>query len=250
MKYIKPLVLVLAALSFDTASAGGKKHFHVLTNNLPENGEIQIVDRTEDGKNQLLQLCQAKHSIWVWPNIGPITCENATLVYRDTLRLKVNPSVKNLERNSGVISNFPFPIQSWHLSEPTPAERNLASQLSRLKGSHRGLLNVPGNVQVLRVAGRGLEFLILPYEHKKRPFTNPDAGEGPSPELTVFRIYSKDGSGWHSIYESDGPPEFFGDMDGDNVPEIRRMPYCDGDCEYYDSFYPARKTLAQWNINE
>lgn len=84
-----------------------------------------------------------------------------------------------------------------------------------------------------------LKFLVIPY---RREYTKNEFNE--KEDLIYFAFFQNIGSRWKKLQEVEGAPEIMGDIDGDGVPEIKRQPYCDGDCVYYEKFYPSGGVLA------
>jgi hypothetical protein len=120
-----------------------------------------------------------------------------------------------------------------------------ARKHTRLKHFDRYLAKKEAQVRVLLTAKSSQEFLIIPYH--KHTEAELDA-EMKTP--IGYKIFRKQNGRWKGVYESDGEPLFFGDLDGDGVPEVLRTPYCDGTCEYYETFFPSTAPILGYNAHE
>lgn len=214
--------------------------------------KLHMVVRDNDEKKRLRAHCKKQSSIWVWPDIGPLICkkiQDASSV--DTLEIDVDKPIFGQPTSAYVLlSTRPFPKQNWSLNSPTASEITAAKKLSKLVGKDRQILNADQSIKVLKAANNTLTFLILPYKHIP---AEPSSAEDLDArgDYFVYGVFLRKGKVWDLSYEyaSDEQPKFLGDLDGDGVPEVERRPYCDGDCIYYDSFFPVRRTLVEHNVH-
>ena len=234
MKNVIALSLLAFALRLAPAVADDRLLFIAL-NAEPDPTRLTLVVPDDEDKRDVRNLCQRKGKLWVWPGSGPFSCAKVDVVgLVDTMSLKVTPQMPVKSSLTSVVSDRPFPAQRWTLRKPDAAELKAAERLSRLKGDDRRLLK-SGAVKVLAVAQGGREFLVLPFQRKR--------------EAVQHKIFRSEGKRWKEVYASDGAPSFFGDLDGDGIPEIKRTPYCGGSCEYYESFYPTAQVLLEWSVH-
>jgi len=245
VKVLTALVLVASTQFQPVAHAAGERRYFLASNTDTDESSLRIVYNSDEVKQAARDLCKGKTQLWIWPDSGPVTCNKIVSEPGSTgsVLLKLTSGFKPTKVTS-VVSNQPFPSQHWSLRSPTAAEQEIAEGLSQLKAADRKMLNKTGSVQVLVVAQNEREFLVLPYRRVKTEI------EGEYSDVLRYKIFLKDGTHWKGLYESDKAPQFFGDLDGDGVPEVKRTPYCDGTCEYYDSFYPRNKLILGWNVHE
>ncbi len=245
MRVLMALALAVGVQFQPVAHAANDRMFFLASNADEDESSLRIVYNNDEVKLAALSLCKGKKQLWVWPDTGPLACNKivAEAGVTGSVLLKLASGFKRTTVTS-VVSNQPFPSQDWSLRSPTSAEQDAAEGLSQLKTADRSLLRKTGSVQVLAVAQNDREFLILPFRRVKTEI------EGDSSTVVRFKIFLNEGGHWKGLYESDNAPQFFGDMDGDGVPEVKRTPYCDGTCEYYDSFYPRKKLVLGWNVHE
>lgn len=245
VKLLMALIFVASAQFQLIAQAANERMYFLSSNTDEDENSLRIVYNSDEVKQAARSLCKEKNQLWIWPDVGPIACSKVVSETgtAGSVVLKLTSGVKRT-RVTSVVSNQPFPVQNWSLRSPTSAEQDAAESLSQLKAADRKVLKKTGNVKVLVVAQNEREFLILPFRRMKTEV------EGETSDVLRFKIFLKEGGRWKGMYESDNAPQFFGDLDGDGVPEIKRTPYCDGTCEYYDSFYPRNKLVLGWNVHE
>lgn len=247
MKSIAAFLLLSFVVIAAPVKAEDERRYFIfanVTDNLRTN-QMDIVERSDEGKQTLRALCKSKGRFWIWPETGPRICQQVEdEPSMDTLLLTFSPRLKERPLGTRLVATQPFPVQQWSLRAPTAAEQGVAERLSRLKPRDRALLKTPGNVQVLTVPQNHLEFLILPFRH------GVVEREDGKYETLRYKIFMKDGARWRALYETeDKAPMFFGDIDDDGVPEIKSTPDCDGDCEFYQTFYPKTEVLVEWNVH-
>lgn len=214
---------------------------------------IRVVERDDAGKNALRAHCRQRRSFWIWPDIGPLKCakisEPNTI---DTLVMSFTPSLaKELPTGYAIVSTLPFKKQRWSLSNADASQLKVAQKMSRLSGKQRLLLANPGNVRSLTISNNpNLVFLVFPYRFVKLRPQLPEGEEGDGRVSYIqYRIVREVNGKWEVVYESENFPEFFGDLNGDGVPEIKQSPYCDGNCVYFDSFYPVLETVLEHDVH-
>ena len=232
---------------------------------------MDLVIRDQDARRSLQQHCAKKGKLWMWPNIGPLACVSVTMLDKseDTgfksdvhWQLKFKPAYQG-DRPSplALISTRAFPPQRWSVSAPSASDLSAAKALSKLDAEHAHLLDNGVAVRRLTIEPTGLTFLVLPYQFVPPPPAEADADPDADADAATYangeptfqsrnaihyKIFQHVRDEWVAAYESEGFPDFVGDLNGDGVPELRSAPcYCERTAII--SFYPTTETLADYD---